>query len=163
MGGFFALICKTIFSFIFYLARIRFVFMPIIRIKRHLEFSNAIRNYKVLIDGEVAGYIANGYTKDFEVTAGKHEIAAKVDWCTSPIVLIVIKENETKNLQIEGSKTSRPVIVFLLVSIIAHLVVNEYFGYTYLIYMVALALLLLLYNLTYARKKYLMVSTVINH
>lgn len=79
--------------------------MATIRIKRTNEYSNLLRDYKILIDGQQVGTIANGETKDFSTTVGQHTVTAKIDWCSSPDVSVDVKENQTIALNVCGLKT----------------------------------------------------------
>lgn len=79
--------------------------MATIRIKRTNEYSNLLRDYKIFIDGQQVGTIANGETKDFSTTVGQHTVTAKIDWCSSPDVSIDVKENQTIALNVYGLKT----------------------------------------------------------
>jgi hypothetical protein len=79
--------------------------MATIRIKRTSEYINLLRDYKIFIDGQQVGTIANGEIKDFPTTVGQHIVTAKIDWCSSPDVSIDVKENQTINLNVYGLKT----------------------------------------------------------
>ncbi|QQS41624.1 MAG: hypothetical protein IPM63_01385 [Acidobacteriota bacterium] len=57
-----------------------------IKVKRGSSWADALRSYEVLLDGEVIGQIKRGEEKDFEVPHGPHELAVKIDWCTTPAV-----------------------------------------------------------------------------
>ena len=74
--------------------------MATIKIKRTNESFNAARNYKIFIDGQFVGEIANRATKEFPTTAGQHTVTAKLDWCGSPNVSIDIDTNETIHLSV---------------------------------------------------------------
>ncbi len=76
--------------------------MGTIKIHRTKEFTNMMRNYQILIDGQLVGTIANGETKDFPVTAGSHTVKAKIDWCGSSDISITLGENETKEFKLQG-------------------------------------------------------------
>jgi len=76
--------------------------MATIKIKRTSQFVNMARNYEIFIDGHFVGKIANGKTAEFPVTAGKHTVVAKIDWCTSPEILIEIGTDEIKHLTVGG-------------------------------------------------------------
>ncbi len=57
-----------------------------ITVSRDSGWTDRFRNYQVLLDGAVIGEIESGEQKSFEVAAGTHHIALKIDWCqTKPI------------------------------------------------------------------------------
>jgi hypothetical protein len=58
--------------------------MPQIRITRTSEYINCLRNYRIFLDDEFAGTIANGATRELEVSSGSHKLVLKIDWCSSP-------------------------------------------------------------------------------
>ena len=87
--------------------------MATIRIKRMNEYSNLMRDYKIFIDGQQVGTIANGETKSFSTTAGQHTVTTKIDWCSSPDVTIDVEENQTVDLNVYGLKT--PIEFLLLI------------------------------------------------
>ncbi len=63
-------------------------------IERSNELFNRLRDYGVYIDGEKMGTIANGETKQFELSLGEHTLCCKIDWCSSP----ELKFNTTEDL-----------------------------------------------------------------
>jgi hypothetical protein len=42
-----------------------------------------LRDYRVILDGQEIGRIGNGETKSFTIASGQHQIAVKIDWCSS--------------------------------------------------------------------------------
>ncbi|MBS1783052.1 MAG: hypothetical protein JSS78_08290 [Bacteroidetes bacterium] len=69
--------------------------MATLRIQRNNEFINKARNYCIYVDGQKAGTIANGETKDFIVTSGQHQVVAKIDWCSSPTIFVNATDADT--------------------------------------------------------------------
>ena len=43
------------------------------------------RSYKVQIDGKIVAKMRDGETRDFEVSAGPHQLALKIDWSGSGV------------------------------------------------------------------------------
>ena len=78
--------------------------MATIKIQRTSEYINSLRNYRIFIDGQKIGTIANGKTKEFEITAGRHSIVGKIDWCSSPELTVDLNDNDTKTFLIGGFK-----------------------------------------------------------
>jgi hypothetical protein len=57
--------------------------MPLLEISRDSGYADRARSYTVVIDGIAVGKVRNGETKQFEVSAGDHELRMKIDWCGS--------------------------------------------------------------------------------
>ncbi len=135
-------------------------------LRRSSEWLNRARNLKVFIDGEQAGTIANGESKDFLLTPGHHNLTCKVDWCSSRDFGISLGENETAYLFVRSGmkyywQTAFPLFVVLAL--------NFYYVFSaggkrpewlnYLLIIVALpALLYMMYYVTIGRKDYLVIS-----
>ncbi len=134
-------------------------------LRRSSEWLNRARNLKVFIDGEQAGTIANGDTKDFLLSPGPHTISCKVDWCSSRDFSVSLGENETAYLFVRSGmkyywQTAFPLFVVLAL--------NFYYVFSegkrpewlnYLLIIVALpALLYIMYYVTFGRRDYLVVS-----
>ena len=63
--------------------------MPSITVTRpKTVLRDRARRYKVLVDGAEAGHVGHGETTAIEVAPGPHEVRAKIDWCTTPAVMI---------------------------------------------------------------------------
>lgn len=56
--------------------------MPTLKVTRDEGWSDRIRKYRILIDGEEAGRIAQGEELEIPVSPGTHTLVAKVDWCS---------------------------------------------------------------------------------
>lgn len=134
--------------------------MATIRLKRTSEYNNRMRDYKIFIDGQQAGTIANGETKDFPTTVGHHIITAKIDWCGSPNISIELKENQTSNLKVGGFKYGQMLMPVGLGLIVLHFILSKFADFDYTIFLVAPLFLLLVYYLTIGRKKYLTLEEV---
>jgi len=100
--------------------------METIRLKRTSEYNNRMRDYKIFIDGQQVGRIANGETKDFPATQGQHTVTAKIDWCSSPEILVDINENQTKNLKVGGFRYGQILVSFGLGLIILHFILSNF-------------------------------------
>ncbi len=129
--------------------------MAIIKIERTNEFLNRMRDYKIYIDGKEVGTIANGETKTFETNSGQHTLAAKIDWCASPEILININDAETKKFRVGGFKSANWLIFSGLGVLVLHFLLSETTGINYIISLLVPIFLLLGYYLTLGRKKYL--------
>ncbi len=52
--------------------------------RRRRGYRDFIRAYKVMVDGEARAAIRRGKTVEIPVSAGKHAVKLKLDWCSSP-------------------------------------------------------------------------------
>jgi hypothetical protein len=49
---------------------------------------------KVVVDGQTAGEIRNGETKEFPISCGQHNVSLKIDWCGSKTIQFTVAEGE---------------------------------------------------------------------
>lgn len=54
------------------------------------SFSDRVRAYKVVIDGEVVGKVRNGKSASFTVAPGQHRVRMKIDWSGSPELVVPV-------------------------------------------------------------------------
>ena len=78
--------------------------MATIRVIRARECVAWCKDYQIFIDGQLAGAVGYGETKEFPTTAGQHTVTAKIDWCSSPDISIDMSANETKSLTVRAFK-----------------------------------------------------------
>ena len=62
--------------------------MAKIKLQRTSENKNRLGDYQIYIDGQKIGTIANGETKEFETNNGQHSLVAKIDWSSSPELIL---------------------------------------------------------------------------
>ena len=129
--------------------------MAKINIRRTNEYNNRMRDYQIYIDNKKVGTIENGGNKDFEIEEGKHIIEAKIDWCGSPKVTVEIKNGETKSLKVGGFKYGKWLMPIALILILLHFLLEHFFDFDYIIFLVYPMFFLLVYYLTIGQKKYL--------
>ncbi len=129
--------------------------MPTIKIQRTNQYINGARDYKIYIDGQKVGTIANGELKQFETTAGEHTVVAKIDWCKSPERLLVIKEGETKEMSVGGFKNSSWIMRIAGGLIAVHFILKATMDVNFGLVLVIPAFLLIGYYITIGRTKYL--------
>ncbi len=72
-------------------------------LSRKKQYSDLLRNYRVILDGEEIGKIFRGERKEFSISPGKHEIELKIDWCGSNKLNFEIKDNETINFNCKST------------------------------------------------------------
>ena len=62
-----------------------------IRILREAQsWADALRKYRVLLDGKRVGNIENGGALTLEVEPGRHQLQMRIDWASSPRVLVEV-------------------------------------------------------------------------
>jgi hypothetical protein len=54
--------------------------MSKIIVRRTESFRDALRKYKVLVDGEVVGKVGRNKEIEAEVSPGSHDVQIKIDW-----------------------------------------------------------------------------------
>ncbi|MBN8836372.1 MAG: hypothetical protein J0I09_03885 [Sphingobacteriia bacterium] len=129
--------------------------MATIKIQRTSEYNNRARNYKIFIDGQQAGTIANGETINLDTTAGQHTVTAKIDWCSSPDIPVHVNDNQTKTLRVGGLKNGQWLMPTGLAVIVLNFILSTFTDINYVIYLIIPLFLILIYYLTIGRKKYL--------
>lgn len=134
--------------------------MATIIISRSNEYLNRMREYDVYLDGEKVGSIANGETKEFDVSPGTHTILTKIDWYSSPGLSLEIMDEETKSLQVGGFKNGRWMMPAALILIVHSYILNLLYDFDYLIYLAIPIFLLLVYYLSLGRGRYLALTEV---
>ena len=129
--------------------------MATIILNRTNEYVNRLRDYGVYIDGKKVGTIANGEIKEFNVSAGQHSVVTKIDWCSSYPLTFDISDNEVKNFKVGGFKNAKWLMPTGLIIIVLSYIVNLLFGFEYLFYLVIPGFLIMVYYMTFGRKRYL--------
>jgi hypothetical protein len=70
-------------------------------------YVNAIRRYKIVVDGELAGTVKSGKACSLRVDPGRHAIEARIDWTGSSEVAVQVAAGETVTLTVTpGSPTA---------------------------------------------------------
>lgn len=67
-----------------------------VNLKRLRRYSDKLRRYKIIVDGQLVGHISNGEEKILELSDSAHSIYLKIDWCTSPVIQIGPEKSEHK-------------------------------------------------------------------
>jgi hypothetical protein len=132
--------------------------MPTIQIHRSNEYNNRMRDYQIFIDGQKAGTIANGETRDFPTTAGPHTITANVDWCSSPDLSVDVRENQPAIVKVGGFRFGRILMPIGLVLIALHFILAFLADFRYTIFLLVPIFLVQVYYLTVGRRNYLSIS-----
>lgn len=131
--------------------------MPQLTIKRTKEWNNSFRDIDIYINGESIGSVWNGKTKSFNLKPGIIELTAKVDWCSSQVISIDLKNNEEVNFELSSYKFGKYITLIMLILILVFNLLNSQ-GVNYTEYLLLVILPLSLYMvhfLTFGRKHYL--------
>ena len=57
-------------------------------IRRARAYADALRAYKVFVDGEPRGAVRQGDELKLEVAPGPHTVQMRIDWCSSPELFV---------------------------------------------------------------------------
>lgn len=79
--------------------------LALLRIVREPVSMDRLRSYKVIIDGEIAGVIKNGESKEFPISSGQHELSLKIDWCGSNTIRFVAAEGDVLTFDARSNLT----------------------------------------------------------
>lgn len=109
--------------------------MATIILNRTSEYVNRLRDYGVYIDGKKVGTIANGETKEFSVSAGRHSIVNKIDWGSSRAITFEISDDDVKDFQVSGFKNAKWLMPVTLIVIVLGHIVNLKYDFKYLFYL----------------------------
>jgi hypothetical protein len=64
------------------------------------QLLNIARRFKIYVDGVKVGAIGDGKTLHFPVPAGAHRVRAKLDWCSSPELVVELGPGEQAYLTV---------------------------------------------------------------
>lgn len=134
--------------------------MATIKIQRTSELNNRLRDYQIYIDGEKIGKIADGETKDFLISSGKHSIVVKIDWCSSPEISFNIIDTDTKTFNVGGFKGGNKVVLITIGLVALYFILKVLLHYKYAIFLLLPVPFVLGYYITIERKKYLILTEI---
>lgn len=134
--------------------------MAIINIQRAHSFINRWRDYEIIIDGKAVGMISPNETKAFDVAKGQHTIAAKIDWFSSPDLIVELDENQTQIISVGVLKQVDWMMPVSGGLIALHFLLKIFFGFEYLLILVFPVFIFLVYVLTFGRKRYLTINKI---
>jgi hypothetical protein len=92
--------------------------MPTIKIFRKKERSTRFKVIELYLDGQRFGYISNGETKEFEVTAGQHTLKAKMGWYGSKNFDCTIFNKESKSYAVYPNYILSSFLIIIVLCII---------------------------------------------
>jgi len=62
-------------------------------IRRPSQYADKARAYRIFVDGAPAGTIKAGGEISLDLPPGEHEILARIDWCRSNALKVVVSSN----------------------------------------------------------------------
>ncbi len=141
--------------------------MPTITIKRPNRFTNRFRKYKLFMDGELIGSITNNETKAFTIEAGgQHQLHATIDCYSSPLLLTNITAAANKRFVIDIPQRTSKLMSYFFYSgfaiLLLDFVLKETLDFPYALILMVFPLLLLIYQLTFERKKQLVITEILS-
>ena len=72
----------------------------VIYLHRPLQIENTARRYKIYVDGVKVAAIGNGKTIEIPVAVGEHRVKARLDWCSSPEVVVNVTAGQRAALAV---------------------------------------------------------------
>ncbi|WP_018612006.1 hypothetical protein [Segetibacter koreensis] len=93
--------------------------MPLkIILTRKGEFINRRQRFKVFINNKEAGLINNDDSKEYELEPGTYTVQCKLNWMSSPIHTVDLKDGENAYLRVSnGMKYYFPLYIMMLVGL----------------------------------------------
>ena len=70
----------------------------VIRVERDKSMTDALRAYKVIVDGETSGKVRRGKSLTVDVASGPHEVWMKIDWTKSAPIELELQPGEKATL-----------------------------------------------------------------
>jgi hypothetical protein len=134
--------------------------MATIKIQRTSELNNRLRDYRIYIDGEKIGTIADGETKNFIISSGQHSIIAKIDWCSSPEISFNIIDTDTKTFNVGGFKGGNKIVLITIGLIALYFILKVLLQNSYTIFFLLTVPFVLGYYITVGRKRYLILTEI---
>ncbi|MDX2280126.1 MAG: hypothetical protein NW218_11085 [Saprospiraceae bacterium] len=134
--------------------------MAIINVQRAHSLTNRWRDYEIIIDGEAVETISPNETKAFNVAKGQHTITAKIDWCSSPDLIVELDENLTQTIHVGVLKQIDWMMPVSGGVIALHFLLKIFLGFEYLLILIFPVFVFLVYILTFGRKRFLTISKI---
>lgn len=129
--------------------------MARIVIVRSNEYMNRFRGFGLYLNGQKLGDVFNDEKEEFEIPEGDHELVAKIDWCSSPVIHFTISGNDTQTFDVGDFKHNKVILPMIPSLVLLHLVMNVFFHTQLSIFFILPLLLLLVFYISIGRKQYL--------
>ncbi|MES2951036.1 MAG: hypothetical protein V4858_21070 [Pseudomonadota bacterium] len=89
--------------------------MAFVQISRDSGYTDVLRSYSILLNGQKIGELKNGETKLMPIGEGKHTLIAKIDWCGSESIHFSISPGETVNFSVRSNLRGWRILLTLFV------------------------------------------------
>ena len=133
--------------------------MAILKINKTRDFFKS--NYTIFVNGIKVGTISDEKTKVFDISPGKHIIYAKIAWCRSSDLNILVHESTQEiTLVIDKNKYVKNLLPISVLILCLHLILKLFWAFNYTYHLLAIVGLLLGYYFTLAKKEYLVIENL---
>jgi hypothetical protein len=76
-----------------------------LHIRRTTKYPDRFRKYRLFVDGEPVGRIGAGRELEVGVAPGRHEIVARIDWCSSNTLELNVQVGDVRTLEVGSNMT----------------------------------------------------------
>lgn len=129
-------------------------------LSRKKEWQNKAKSFKVYLDGEKRATISNGEIKEIEMEPGKHQLQLKVDWCSSPEIELDISDDKSITMKTSGYKFGSWITAIMSLLFGAFFLIKIFFNQEIKVLIIIMLpfFLIMLYYLTFGRKRYIVLE-----
>jgi hypothetical protein len=85
-----------------------------ITIRRGKSYADRLRDYKVEVDGVVVATVRAGQSATVPVTAGRHTLTIRIDWCSSEKLQFDAKSGEHTDFECGSSLTGARILLAIV-------------------------------------------------
>ncbi|RYG41117.1 MAG: hypothetical protein EOO01_25845, partial [Chitinophagaceae bacterium] len=130
--------------------------MPKVVVKRPKERVSLFRHYKIYINDDLRGEIANNSTKEFDLPVGEHTLYFRIDWLRSKKIVVHLDEKQTTLVDISFHKSLDKFFhPALIISLAAIFLIEPFYDLGFLwIVLLAPSFLVMLYILIIRKDLY---------
>jgi hypothetical protein len=125
---------------------------------RNSEYVNRLRTYRIYLDEVKLGNVGNGEAKEFIIPAGRHQVCAKINWCSSPTLSFEVNDQETRTYQVGNFRHSNWLIPLSIAILILHFLLSVTLHFKATIFLLAPPFAVLIYYMTLGYKRYLSIK-----
>ncbi len=131
-----------------------------IRIVRSNQWLNRNSKFKVMVNGQQLGIVANGETQDYDVIDKSNSLKIKMDWSVngSEELSLQVTENEIKTFNVCVNKKIYYLTSANFFVLIVNFILVRFFDYKDFILFILPVVVVYLYYFTLGRNKYLVLK-----
>ncbi len=82
--------------------------------RKHVPLRDRLRDYVIVVDGREVARVADGADVHIPVTAGRHVVQLKIDWCSSNSMDITVDTGSETML--ECGPNAKPLLALLYIT-----------------------------------------------